>query len=123
MELGNFAVCLNVADLQRSLDFYTSLGFDIVSGDAGHGWLVLRNGPARIGIFQGMFDGTLLTFNPGWDPNAQPLAEFTDVREIQAELQQAGVELTATADPDTTGPAYITLTDPDGYNILIDQHR
>ncbi|TXH44250.1 MAG: VOC family protein [Actinobacteria bacterium] len=123
MDLGNFCVCLSVADLQRSLDFYSKLGFDVVSGDADQGWLVLRNGPARIGIFQGMFDGMLLTFNPGWDPDAQPLGDFDDVREIQAQLQRAGIALTATADPDTSGPAFVTLTDPDGYNILIDQHR
>ena len=122
MDLGNFCVCLSVADLQRSLDFYSKLGFDVVSGDADQGWLVLRNGPARIGIFQGMFDGMLLTFNPGWDQDARKLATFTDVRELQRRLKAEGVELLSQADETTTGPASFMVTDPDGNPILVDQH-
>ncbi|MFI0433860.1 MAG: VOC family protein [Candidatus Nanopelagicales bacterium] len=123
MDLGNFSVCLKVADLDRSLAFYRSLGFEPISGDADAGWLVLRNGPARIGLFQGVLEANVLTFNPGWDTEARPVEEFDDVRAIQAHLQEAGLALTTTADPATSGPAHITLTDPDGNQILIDQHR
>ena len=123
MELGAFSISLAVKDIKASKEFYEKLGFKIFGGNIAQNWLILKNGDTLIGLFQGMFDKNTLTFNPGWDPDAQPLGDFDDVREIQAQLQRAGIALTATADPDTSGPAFVTLTDPDGYNILIDQHR
>lgn len=122
MELGNFSVSLAVKDLKTSLAFYEKLGFAKCGGDATQGWIVLRNGPARVGLFQGMFEKNLMTFNPGWDPDAKALDEFEDVRDIQKRLKAAGVKLIAEADESTTGPAHITLIDPDGNQILIDQH-
>lgn len=122
MELGNFCVCLAVKDLERSRAFYEKLGFTQVSGDASQGWLVLKNGAARIGIFQGMLERNTLTFNPGWTPDAEPLADFEDVRDLQRTLQQRGVALSVAADPSGTGPAYFTLEDPDGNPIYVDQH-
>lgn len=124
MDLGAFSVSLSVKDLAASMAFYEKLGFVALEGcDPAQGWMILKNGDHVIGLFQGMFEGNILTFNPGWDQAAQNTETFTDVREIQARLQDAGIELTATADPDTTGPASITLIDPDGNAILIDQHR
>ena len=122
MELGNFCVCLAVKDLATSRAFYEKLGFTQVSGDASHGYVVLRNGPARIGLFQGHLEKNTLTFNPGWSPDAQPLADFTDVRDLQRTLQERGVTLDVSADPSTTGPAYFILKDPDGNPIFVDQH-
>ena len=123
MNLGAFSVSLSVKDLKASQIFYENLGFRPMGGDADHGYLILKNGDHIIGLFQGMFEGNILTFNPGWDQNAQETEGFTDVRAIQADLQAKGVELTTEADPDSTGPASITLIDPDGNAILIDQHR
>ncbi|MGV1003908.1 MAG: VOC family protein [Candidatus Nanopelagicales bacterium] len=122
MELGNFSVSLAVADIQTSLAFYRKLGFTEVGGNIAENWVVLKNGAARIGLFQGMFEGNLLTFNPGWDADASPLAEFTDVREIQRQLVASGINPEPRADESTTGPAYLSLVDPDGNTILIDQH-
>ena len=122
MKLGNFCICLTVKDLAVARAFYEKFGFAPVSGDATKGWLVLKNEDTKIGLFQGMFEKNMLCFNPGWDSNAQPLAEFTDVREIQRELVARGIALDARADETTTGPAYIMATDPDGNPILIDQH-
>jgi catechol 2,3-dioxygenase-like lactoylglutathione lyase family enzyme len=121
MRLGNFSVSLPVKDLAVSKAFYEKLGFRSVSGD-NKTWSVMKNGEAKVGLFQGMFDKTMLTFNPGWDSEKNTLPEFDDVRQIQARLKALGVPLTATADEASTGPAYITLTDPDGNPILIDQH-
>jgi lactoylglutathione lyase len=122
MLLGNFSISLAVKDLAASRAFYEKLGFGQVGGDAAQGWLVMKSGTTKIGLFQGMFDKNMLTFNPGWDDSAQKLESFTDVREIQRRLSEQGVTLTATADEGTTGPAHIMFEDPDGNPILIDQH-
>ncbi len=129
MELGSFSVSLAVSDLAVSKAFYEKLGFVETGGDAESGWLIMVNAPTVIGLFQGMFEGNILTFNPGWT-NPQPGRghdepdEFTDVRQIQQHLLDAGIDLGETVDADNTeGPAHITLTDPDGNAILIDQHR
>lgn len=123
MQLGVFSVSLTVKDLAASRAFYETLGFRDFGGNAEHGYLILKNGTTIIGLFQGMFEKNILTFNPGWDENAQEVDPFTDVRALQAQLKAAGVELTSEADPDGSGPASITLVDPDGNPILIDQHR
>ncbi|WP_223482771.1 VOC family protein [Stenotrophomonas sp. OVS01A] len=122
MQLGAFSVSLAVKDLATSRAFYEALGFSVTGGDAAQNWLVLRNNGIVVGLFQGMFEGNLLTFNPGWDQHKQELASFQDVREVQAELDAKGIALTARADPDGEGPAHLQLTDPDGNVILIDQH-
>jgi catechol 2,3-dioxygenase-like lactoylglutathione lyase family enzyme len=122
MELGAFSVSLAVKDLAASRAFYERLGFDRMGGDPSQGWLILKNGSAVIGLFQGMFEKNILTFNPGWDQSANPLATFTDVREVQRALDAAGVPLTTRADPDSAGPAHIVLSDPDGNVIMLDQH-
>ncbi|MEZ5768877.1 MAG: VOC family protein [Paracoccaceae bacterium] len=122
MQLGAFSVSLAVRDIAASQAFYSHLGFTEAGGNAAQGWLILRSGTTTIGLFQGMFEGNLLTFNPGWDTAAQPLDDFEDVRAIQARLQAAGLSLTQETDPAGTGPAHIALTDPDGNAILIDQH-
>ena len=124
MKLGAFSVSLTVQDLEKSRAFYKQLGFEEPDGQmCGEGWTILRNGDHVLGLFQGMFDKNILTFNPGWDQGAQPVDEFTDVREIQKGLKAAGVTLLQEADESTTGPASIMLEDPDGNPILIDQHR
>jgi hypothetical protein len=122
MELGAFSVSLAVKDLGVSRAFYEKLGFSSFAGDASQGWLILRNGSTVIGLFQGMLEKNMLTFNPGWDQNAGALPSFTDVREIQRSLEAQGVELAARAEPTGSGPAHIMLTDPDGNVILMDQH-
>lgn len=122
MHLGAFSISLAVKDIAASRAFYTHLGFEEAGGDASQGWLILRNGSTTIGLFQGMFEDNLMTFNPGWDANAQPVDDFEDVRAIQARLKEAGVALTQETDPDGSGPGHIALTDPDGNAILIDQH-
>lgn len=122
MELGAFSVSLAVKDLAASRAFYEKLGFTGFAGDASQGWLILKNGSTVIGLFQGMFDKNLLTFNPGWDQSANPLPSFTDVREVQTSLDAQGVEITTRADPDSSGPAHIILSDPDGNVIMLDQH-
>ncbi|MFN7569913.1 MAG: VOC family protein [Betaproteobacteria bacterium] len=122
MELGAFSVSLAVKDIAASQAFYARLGFVPFAGDPAQGWLIMKNGSATIGLFQGMFEKNLLTFNPGWDANAQPVAPFTDVREVQRRLKAAGVPLAQEADEAGSGPAHIVLTDPDGNAILIDQH-
>lgn len=122
MRLGNFSVSLAVKDLGASRAFYEKLGFRPIGGDPAQNWLILQNETSTIGLFQGMFDRNILTFNPGWDRSAQTLASFDDVRAIQAAIKSKGVALTTEADPASTGPASIVLTDPDGNPILIDQH-
>jgi catechol 2,3-dioxygenase-like lactoylglutathione lyase family enzyme len=122
MELGAFSVSLTVQDLEASKSFYEKLGFQVTGGDAAQNWLILKNGDCLIGLFHGMFEKDILTFNPGWDRNASQLDAFTDVRELQRQLKAQGLELEPEADESTTGPAYIMLTDPDGNPILIDQH-
>ena len=122
MELGNFSVSLAVKDIHASKAFYEKLGFKVFMGDISQNWLILKNGEHVIGLFQGMFERNILTFNPGWDSDAQKLDTFTDIREIQKELKVQGVEFMSEADEDTTGPASFMLADPDGNPILIDQH-
>lgn len=123
MKLGAFSISLNVKDVNVSKEFYGKLGFEPFGGDADQGWLILRNGDTVIGLFAGMITANSLTFNPGWDQQAQEVDDFDDVRAIQARLKSAGLTLDAEADPDGSGPGFITLTDPDGNPILIDQHR
>ncbi|MFK7786970.1 MAG: VOC family protein [Crocinitomicaceae bacterium] len=123
MKLGAFSVSLAVKDLNVSKEFYEKLGFSVFAGDEKMNYLIMKNGNSLIGLFQGMFEGNILTFNPGWDENAAPLDSFDDVREIQASLKKDDISLTSEADPVTSGPASITLIDPDGNAILIDQHR
>ena len=122
MELGAFSVSLAVKDLAASRAFYEALGFEPFHGEASEGWLILKNGSAVIGLFQGMFEKNILTFNPGWDQNAQPLRSFTDIRELQRHLKSRGLELMTEADESTTGPASLMVVDPDGNTILLDQH-
>ena len=122
MNLGNFSVSLAVRDLAASKAFYEAFGFAAIGGDADQGWLILRNGDTVIGLFQGMFDKNMLTFNPGWDRECNTVAGFTDVRELQRGLKAQGVELAPEADESTTGPAYFMAIDPDGNPILVDQH-
>lgn len=122
MQLGNFSVSLATVDLAASRSFYEALGFRMIGGDPAQHWVILRSGHATIGLFQGMFERNILTFNPGWDADGHPLAEFDDVRDIQRALASRGIPLTATADASSTGPAHIMLVDPDGNPILIDQH-
>lgn len=122
MELGAFSVSLVVKDIGASKDFYEKLGFTVFGGNQSQNWLIMKNGNHLIGLFQGMFDKNILTFNPGWDSNAQPLEEFTDVREVQRHLKDQGINMITEADESSTGPASIMVADPDGNMILIDQH-
>ena len=122
MELGAFSVSLAVKDIAASKAFYEKLGFTPMGGDIAQNWLILKSGQHVIGLFQGMFEKNILTFNPGWDQNAQTLASFTDVRELQRELKGRGVEFASEADESTTGPASFVVVDPDGNSILVDQH-
>jgi len=123
MKLGAFSVSLSVRDIEASRDFYAKLGFEPIGGNADENWLILRNGHHIIGLFQGMFEKNMLTFNPGWDQDCGELESFTDVRQIQGELKSQGVSLETEADEATEGPASCMLIDPDGNPILIDQHR
>ena len=122
MELGTFSISLAVKDLGASRAFYEKLGFAAFAGEAAQGWLILKNGACVIGLFQGMFEKNILTFNPGWDGNARTLASFTDVRELQRQLKAQGVPLQVEANEGTTGPASFVAVDPDGNPILVDQH-
>jgi len=122
MQLGNFSISLAVKDIAKSRAFYEKLGFKVFGGDQAQNWLILQNETATIGLFQGMFDKNILTFNPGWDRSAKTLADFDDVRALQKMLKEKGLTLTTTADESSTGPASLTLVDPDGNPILIDQH-
>lgn len=123
MNLGAFSVSLAVKNIEASKKFYNHFGFIVIGGDQDQGWLILRNMSGHtIGLFQGMFEGNILTFNPGWDQQNQPLESFTDVRDLQKQLKAAGVEIMNEADEATTGPASFSLVDPDGNAILIDQH-
>lgn len=122
MDLGNFSISLAVKDINVSKAFYEKLGFTVLMGDMTQNWLILKNGDHVIGLFQGMFEKNILTFNPGWDSNARQLDTFTDVRELQRQLKAEGIEFQSEADESTTGPASFFLLDPDGNPILIDQH-
>ncbi len=122
MELGTFSISLAVKDLQASKAFYEKLGFTVFAGEAEQNWLIMKNGDHAIGLFQGMFEKNIMTFNPGWDSNAATLDSFTDVRDLQRALKAQGVELQTEADENTTGPASFTALDPDGNTLLFDQH-
>jgi len=122
MKLGAFSVSLSVKDIHASKAFYEDLGFSVFHGDINQNWLIMKNEQVVIGLFQGMFEGNLLTFNPGWTQEAQPLDSFTDVRDIQKELKCKNFNFAQEADESTTGPASFVITDPDGNVILIDQH-
>ncbi len=123
MQLGAFSISLAVKDLQASRAFYERFGFTQFAGNAAQNWIMLRNDAHVIGLFQGMFPKNMLTFNPGWDQNAQPTASFTDVRELQRQLKASGIAFMTEADESTTGPASFIVVDPDGNPILVDQHR
>ena len=122
MELGNFSVSLAVKDIEASKRFYEKLGFTVFAGEQSQNWLIMKNGDHAIGLFQGMFDKNILTFNPGWNSDAQPLSDFTDIRELQRQLKARGVSLLSEADEGSSGPASLMLVDPDGNTILLDQH-
>ncbi len=123
MDLGSFSVSLAVKDLATSKGFYEKLGFKSIGGDPQQNWLILKNGDHVLGLFQGMFEENILTFNPGWDQGGNELDSFTDVRELQRELKNRGITLGSEVDDSTSGPASLMLSDPDGNQILIDQHR
>jgi catechol 2,3-dioxygenase-like lactoylglutathione lyase family enzyme len=123
MDLGNFSVSLNVKDIKASMAFYEKLDFKVVAGKLEQKWIVLQNGNARIGLFQGMFDKNIMTFNPGWNKDKETMKEFQDVREIQRTLKARGITTIAPeADEKTEGPAYFKVVDPDGNALLFDQH-
>jgi lactoylglutathione lyase len=122
MELGTFSISLAVKDIQASKDFYEKLGFQVFMGDLSQNWLILKNGDHVIGLFQGMFEKNIMTFNPGWDSSARKLDAFTDVRELQRQLKAQGIAFESEADENSTGPASFIIVDPDGNPILVDQH-
>lgn len=123
MDLGAFSISLTVKDITASRAFYEKLGFEPFGGDASQNWLIMKNGSVVIGLFQGMFERNMLTFNPGWDGDANELGEFTDVRDVQRKLKAAGVSLLSEADEQSEGPASFIVVDPDGNPVLFDQHR
>lgn len=122
MDLGAFSISLSVKDIHASKAFYEKLGFTVFGGDLAQNWLIMKNGAHLIGLFQGMFEGNILTFNPGWDQDANNLGSFTDVRDLQRQLKASGLSFESEADENTTGPASFVLLDPDGNAILVDQH-
>ena len=122
MELGNFSVSLAVKDIKASKAFYEKLDFKVVAGKLEQNWVVLQNGNARIGLFQGMFDKNIMTFNPGWTKDKETMTDFQDVRELRRTLKARGIAMTTAADEPTEGPAHFTIADPDGNAILFDQH-
>ncbi|MEP2651109.1 MAG: VOC family protein [Paraglaciecola sp.] len=122
MKLGNFSVSLTVKDIEKSRVFYEKLGFTVRGGDQSQNWLVLQNEQTIIGLFQGMLEDNILTFNPGWDNKGNKLANFTDIRELQSTLKASGITPLTEADKSTTGPAYFIIEDPDGNQIMVDQH-
>lgn len=123
MKLGAFSVSLNVKDIEVSKSFYENLGFQVFGGDITQKWLILKNENCIIGLFQGMFEQNILTFNPGWNENAENLESFTDIREIQKQLKEKGIKMLTEANESSEGPAHFTIVDPDGNQILLDQHR
>jgi len=123
MKLGAFSVILNVGDIHKSKAFYEDLGFQVFGGDITQNWIIMKNESCIIGLFQGMFEKNILTFNPGWDENAQNLESFTDIRDIQKQLREKGMRILSEADETSQGPAHFIIEDPDGNQILIDQHR
>lgn len=123
MELGAFSISLNVKDIHLSKAFYEKLGFTVTGGNIDQNWIILKNNQTVIGLFQGMFPENILTFNPGWDQNANPVDSFTDIRQIQEALKSKDIQFESQADPNTSGPAHFIIKDPDGNTILVDQHR
>lgn len=123
MQIGAFSISLTVKNIHASKDFYEKIGFEVFGGDIGQNWLIMKNGNTVIGLFQGMFEKNMLTFNPGWDQNAQNLDAFTDIRELQRNLKAAGIPFTSEADETSQGPASFIIEDPDGNPVLFDQHR
>ncbi|SFA90324.1 MULTISPECIES: VOC family protein [unclassified Bacillus (in: firmicutes)] len=123
MKLGAFSVSLNVKDIEISKSFYENLGFQVFGGDITQNWLIMKNENCIIGLFQGMFEQNIMTFNPGWNENAENLESFTDIREIQKQLKEKGIKMLTEANESSEGPAYFTIEDPDGNQILVDQHR
>ena len=122
MELGAFSVSLAVKDIAAARQFYETLGFTVFGGNQSQNWLILKNGDHIIGLFQGMFEKNILTFNPGWTQDAQPLNKFADIRDLQGTLKSTGIAMMTEADESTTGPASFMMEDPDGNTILVDQH-
>ena len=122
MKLGAFSISLNVKDIKKSQSFYENLGFSVFAGDISMNYLIMKNGNCLIGLFQGMFEGNILTFNPGWDENANKLESFDDIRSIQEHLISKGIPFNSPLDKNSSGPASFTLSDPDGNTILLDQH-
>lgn len=122
MKLGNFSLSLNVKDIHASKEFYEKLGFEVFHGEIEQNWLIMKNESTVIGLFQGMFEKNILTFNPGWDENAAPLEDFTDIRDIQKHLKDQGISFESEADLSSTGPGSFIIIDPDGNPILVDQH-
>ena len=123
MKLGAFSVSLNVKDINKSKSFYENLGFQVFGGEITQNWLIMKNENCIIGLFQGMFEKNILTFNPGWNENAENLESFTDIRELQKQLKEKGMNILTEADESSEGPAHFTIEDPDGNQILVDQHR
>ena len=123
MKLGCFSISLSVKDIKVSKAFYQKLGFEVFHGDEQHGWLIMKNGETNIGLFQGMFEKNILTFNPGWDQSGNNTQAFDDIREIQTHLLDNGVAIEKMTEPESDGPAHIVFEDPDGNQIMLDQHR
>jgi lactoylglutathione lyase len=123
MNLGAFSVSLSVKDINKSKLFYENLGFQILGGDITQNWLIMKNGSCIVGLFQGMFEKNILTFNPGWNENGENLNSFTDIRDIQKQLKAKGIKILTEADETSEGPTSFTIEDPDGNSILMDQHR
>jgi lactoylglutathione lyase len=123
MKLGAFSVSLNVKDINKSKSFYENLGFQVLGGDITQNWIILKNENCIIGLFQGMFEKNILTFNPGWNENAENLDSFTDIRDLQKQLKVKGIKMLSEADETSEGPASFIIEDPDGNPILLDQHR
>ena len=123
MDLGNFSQSLAVKDVAASKDFYQKLGFEIFHDQSDHGWVIMKSPTAVIGLFQGMFEKNIMTFNPGWDSNGQNTDNFTDIRDIQKKLKREGIEIAQEVDENTSGPASFIVEDPDGNPIMFDQHR
>jgi catechol 2,3-dioxygenase-like lactoylglutathione lyase family enzyme len=123
MNLGCFSVSLTVKDIGKSKEFYQALGFEVFHGDESQGWLIMKSPTCNLGLFQGMFDKNIMTFNPGWDQDAQNVETFTDIREIQKSLKEKGIKFTREIEGEASGPANFALEDPDGNQILFDQHR
>ncbi len=122
MQLGAFSISLAVKDIKASKDFYEKFGFQVFHGDITQNWLILKNDDTTIGLFQGMFENNILTFNPGWDSGANELEKFADFRQLQRQLRELGLKFENEVDEDTTGPASFVVVDPDGNPILVDQH-